>query len=140
MLLLAVINLLFLSALFAATGAYVIARIRGDAGGQPPLARLARWLVVILALLSALAGGAFVWTLFMAGDTFKQGNVPWLPLLLITPILIALLTLGAVVSTVLAWQRKHWGLVGRVHYTLVTLAALAQLWFFFNTNQLGRGL
>jgi CubicO group peptidase (beta-lactamase class C family) len=140
MLLLAVINLIFFSALFAAPVAYVIGRIRGDAGGQPPLARLARWLVVILALLSTLEGGAFVWTLFFSIDAFKQGNISWLPLLLIIPILIVLLTLGAVVSTVLAWQRKYWGVAGRVHYALVTLAALAQIWFFYNSNLLGRWL
>lgn len=134
------INLIFLSVLVAAPLAYFIGRIRSDAGGQPPLARLARRLAVILALLSILEGGAAVWTLFFNIDAFRQGNVPWLPLLLIIPILIALLTLGAVVLTLLAWQRKHWGVAGRVHYALVTLAALAQIWFFYNSNLLGRGL
>jgi CubicO group peptidase (beta-lactamase class C family) len=135
-----VINVLFLSVLVAAPLAYLVGRIRGDTGGRPPLARAARWLAAILVLLSIIEGGAAFWTLFYNNDAFQQANVPWLPLLLIVPIVIALLTLGAVVLTVLAWRRRYWGIAGRVHYTLVTLAALAQIWFFFNSNLLGGGL
>ena len=51
--------------------------------------------------------------------------------------LAAVLTVGALVYTVLAWKDRLWGLAGRVHYTLVTVAAVAFVWFLNYWNQLG---
>ena len=85
-------------------------------------------------------GGGCAWTFFMNMDAFAQGNVPWLGLLRVIPILLVALTIGAVAFTVLAWQRRYWQVAGRVHYTLVTLAAVAQLWFLYNANLFARGL
>ena len=41
------------------------------------------------------------------------------------PFLMAVLAAGAVVYTVLAWNRGFWRVAGRIHYTLATLAAVA---------------
>jgi len=37
----------------------------------------------------------------------------------------------------LAWKDSYWGIVGRVYYTLVTLAAVGFVWFLNNWNLLG---
>lgn len=50
------------------------------------------------------------------------------PLFLI-PLLTTALTVGLLVFAVLTWGNGGWSTVGRVHYSLVTLAALAFVWF-----------
>lgn len=42
-----------------------------------------------------------------------------------------------VVFAVLAWIRRDWGVVGRVHYTLVTLAAIGLVLWLNYWNLLG---
>ncbi len=50
------------------------------------------------------------------------------PLLWI-PLAQVVLAAGVVVFAVRAWRRSYWGLAGRIHYAVFTLAALA--WIFF---------
>jgi pimeloyl-ACP methyl ester carboxylesterase len=50
------------------------------------------------------------------------------PLFIIPP-LTAVLALGGLVLAVLAWKNAYWTAVGRVHYSLVALAATAFTWF-----------
>jgi CubicO group peptidase (beta-lactamase class C family) len=45
------------------------------------------------------------------------------------PFPIAVLALGMVVFTALAWRRRWWRLRSRVHYTLTTLIGLAFVWW-----------
>ena len=52
-------------------------------------------------------------------------------------VLSAVLTVGALLYSVLAWKRSYWGIATRVHYTLVTVAALAFVWFLNYWNLLG---
>jgi hypothetical protein len=52
-------------------------------------------------------------------------------------VLAAVLTIGALIYSALAWKNSYWGIVARVHYTLVTLAALAFVWFLNYWNLLG---
>ena len=49
--------------------------------------------------------------------------------LFIIPLLTAVLAVGGLVFAGLAWKNKYWTVVGRVHYSLVILAALAFTWF-----------
>jgi hypothetical protein len=51
--------------------------------------------------------------------------------------LSAVLTVGALLYGVLAWKRGYWGIAARVHYTLVTVAAVAFVWFLNFWNLLG---
>jgi hypothetical protein len=39
--------------------------------------------------------------------------------------------------SVLAWKNSYWGIAARVHYTLVTVAAVAFVWFLNYWNLLG---
>lgn len=52
-------------------------------------------------------------------------------------VLSALLTVVAVVYTMLAWRDCYWGVAFRVYYTLVTVAAVAFVWFLNQWNLLG---
>jgi hypothetical protein len=52
-------------------------------------------------------------------------------------VLAAVLTVGALIYSVLAWKRGYWGISTRLHYTLVTVAALAFVWFLNFWNLLG---
>jgi hypothetical protein len=52
-------------------------------------------------------------------------------------VLSAVLTAGALVYTVLAWKDRYWGIAVRLYYTLVTVAAVAFLWFMDFWNLLG---
>ena len=52
-------------------------------------------------------------------------------------VLSAILTIGALVYTVLAWKNRYWGFTFRTYYTLVTVAAAAFVWFLNYWNLLG---
>jgi CubicO group peptidase (beta-lactamase class C family) len=52
-------------------------------------------------------------------------------------VLSAVLTVGALLYTVLAWKNSYWGIAARVHYTLVTVVAVAFVWFLNYWNLLG---
>jgi TRAP-type C4-dicarboxylate transport system permease large subunit len=57
--------------------------------------------------------------------------------LLVIPLLTAVLIIGLLVFTVWAWKENYWSIFGRVHYTLITLAALVFTWFINYWNLLG---
>ena len=52
-------------------------------------------------------------------------------------VLSALLTVGALVYAALAWKDHYWGAAYRLYYTLVTIAAVAFVWFLNQWNLLG---
>jgi hypothetical protein len=52
-------------------------------------------------------------------------------------VLAAVLTVGALLYSVVAWKNSYWGIAARVHYTLVTVAAVAFVWFLNYWNLLG---
>ncbi|HLO34253.1 MAG TPA: serine hydrolase domain-containing protein, partial [Anaerolineales bacterium] len=52
-------------------------------------------------------------------------------------VLAAVPTAGALVYGVLAWKDRYWGVAYRVYYTLVTIAAVAFVWFLNYWNWLG---
>ena len=52
-------------------------------------------------------------------------------------VISAALTPAALVYTVLAWKNRYWGIASRAYYTLVTIAAVAFVWFLDYWNWLG---
>ena len=52
-------------------------------------------------------------------------------------VLSAILTVGALVYAVLAWKNHYWGIAFRIYYALVTVAAVAFVWFLNYWNLLG---
>jgi hypothetical protein len=54
------------------------------------------------------------------------------PLILRLAMLLPLISIvpaaGALIYAALAWRQGFWGLAGRIHYTLVSLAAAVLVW------------
>ena len=72
----------------------------------------------------------------MSNPEITGGLPTGIKLLLLLPWISVALTLVLVVLTVMAWrgvlnmdQKPYWSLLARLHFTLVTLAALAFIWW-----------
>lgn len=122
----------FLSALVVFPAAYLARRLRG-AGMRPRGAGVARWLAAITGALNLGLLAWFVQSLAGFGETYV-----W-PVEAVTAItrlwLLALpLTLGVAVFTVRAWRDRYWSVAGRVHYTIIAVAALVFVVLLRNWN------
>jgi CubicO group peptidase (beta-lactamase class C family) len=129
--------LIFLSLLFVSLIGFIRDRRRGgDSETVPRGARIARWIIVGISALNLIfLVGTALWGMDVLGPAF---GVPLIyRLVLVLPIIAAVLTIGALVYTVLAWKDSYWGIAWRVYYTLVTLAAVAFVWFLNFWNLLG---
>ena len=123
---------LFVSALIFFPVAFLVRRQRR--GGMPPRgARMARWTAAITSALNLILPTWFLLLLLEYAETYvwPTGTVStitrlWLP--------SVPLTLGIVVLAALAWKYRYWGVAGRVHYTLVALAAVVFVLFLSNWN------
>lgn len=60
-----------------------------------------------------------------------------LKVFLVFPIISAVLTIGALIYTVLAWKKKYWSGCARLHFTLIVLASLVFIWFLNYWNLFG---
>ena len=112
-------------------------RFGGDGRAASRGTRTAGWIIAGICLLNLL---------FLVGVALKFPPVQPSELhglALITEItlglgvLSAVLTIGALVYTVLAWKNRYWSLAGRAYYTIVTIAAVAFVWFLDYWNWLG---
>ncbi len=134
--------LLFLSVIVGAVAGWFIGRFRRkSASQQPGLARAARWLLALIAALNLLALIDFT-VVFVGGygalaDAVLKGDASSMNVPLLLWLIAAILTVGAVVFVVLAWKNRYWSPLARAHYTLVTLGALAFIWFLNYWNLLG---
>ena len=125
--------LLFLTMLPVALVRGIRIRRTNDLQGTPRSARLANALIVIVSLFNLLfvAGNA------MWGEQIVFGISPTYQLVLGLGVFSALLTIGAVIYVVLAWKSGYWSVAFRLYYTLITLGAVAFLWFIHFWNLLG---
>jgi hypothetical protein len=89
-------------------------------------ARVARRLAVLVSVLHLV----FL-VLRVTSLQASQGSSPVRHALFVLPLLAALLTIGLIAFTILAWKEGYWGVLGRVHYSLVTLGVLAWLPFLY---------
>jgi hypothetical protein len=132
--------LLLLSGIVAAPAGFVLRRFKkGKPVPQQPFSRASRWLAVLVAVLDVLAFGAFL-VLFTGegwGESIGYGQMSTINIILAVWLVAAVLTVPLLVFTVLAWKNQLWGVASRVHYTLVTAAALAFVWFLSYWNLLG---
>ncbi|MCB0086422.1 MAG: alpha/beta fold hydrolase [Caldilineaceae bacterium] len=95
--------------------------------------RVAPWLALAAALVLLAFIGLLVFTVgatLMANQNLLLlGAIPsswrWI---FILPLLFALLSVLMVVTTVALWWGNHRSLIGRLYYTLLTLASLAAVW------------
>jgi hypothetical protein len=129
--------LIFLSALIVALIGFIRDRRRGSEREPAPRgARIALWILVGISALNLLfLVGIAIWGMELLAPLFGVSLMTRLVLAL--PVLAAVLTVGALVFTVLAWKDSYWGIAGRMYYTLVTLTAVAFVWFLNFWNLLG---
>lgn len=99
-------------------------------------ARAATWLLLAICVVNLLfVAGVFLWG--EANLTPLFGITPVFRGVLVLGVVSAVLTIAALVYTALAWRDRYWGVGGRATYTLVTVAAVAFVWFLNFWNLLG---
>jgi len=112
-------------------------RARDAQDPAPRSARVAHWVILGISILNPLVVFGVVWGL-MAGMPNELIGPPLATRVLLgLGVLSAALTVGAVVYTALAWKDRYWGIAFRSYYTLVTVAAVAFVWFLDHWNMLG---
>jgi CubicO group peptidase (beta-lactamase class C family) len=115
-------------------------RNRRSDGDRKPASRGARaayWTILGISVLNLLFVSGTVLVLF-GSLGFPMFGVPLTyRIVLGLGVLAAVLTVGALVYTVLAWKDHYWGIAGRAYYTLVTVAAVGFVWFLNYWNLLG---
>ncbi len=126
--------LTFLSMLLVAPIRAIRNRRRNhDQASMPRGGLVASWIILGISILNPLfVAGNVLW-----GEQIAFGIPCAYKIVLGLGVLSALLTVGALVYVVLAWKNRYWGVASRVYYTLVTLAAVAFVWFLNNWNLLG---
>ena len=95
-----------------------------------------RWARRLL-LASVWLGVLFIPALIVFQGGYLYGETLALNLVLALPVLMLLPTVGAMLLAVPVWKNRWWSLGGRIHYSLVALAAVAYLWFLNFWNLLG---
>ncbi len=117
--------------------AALIRRLRGRQTHNPRLARIARWLATVVAILDLVFVVGFAAVLMQGLSGGGPYPPSWFVALLVLPLVTAVLSVALLVLALMAWKERYWSLVGRLHYSLVTLAALAFVWLANYWNLLG---
>lgn len=108
-------------------------RRRQRVADQTPSSRRASRLIVWISVLNLL----FIVGNVMWGEQIVFGVPFAYKVTLRLGVLSAMLTVAALVYAALAWKDRYWGVVFRAYYTLVTVAAVAFVWFLNQWNLLG---
>lgn len=100
-----------------------------------------KWALRLSAITSGWALLSFLATflIIMSMNTMQKlsGISTSLVLSLSMPVVLVVLTIALLILTGLAWKHKYWGGGKRVHFSLVTLSAVAFCYFFYYWNLLG---
>src|SRR5512138_2697421 len=136
--LLGALMLIFLSTLIIWSVAGLIRWLRKQPREKEPNALWARRAAVLVSGLNLIYIVALLAILMFLGQgAFVDGTPPVVIALYSLPLLSTVLTFAMVVYTVLAWQKHFWSLLGRIHYSLIAMAALSFLWFLNYWDLLG---
>ncbi len=136
--LLLVCILIFLSVIPVAVILLIRYRRRGgDPKPAPRGARLAPWIILGISILNLLFLVGMWWGIQQSTSNILLDLSLFIKIVLGLGVLSAVLTVGALIYTVLAWKNSYWGIAGRAYYTLVTVAAVAFVWFMNYWNLLG---
>ncbi len=118
---------------------YVVRRLRRRPGpaSDAKRVRVARLLAAGLSVLNLIFMVGFAAALMQSLAGASPYPSPWFVALLVIPVVTSVVASVLVIFTFLAWKDRYWSLVGRLHYTVVTVAALAFIWFANYWNLLG---
>jgi len=124
--------------LFLSTIAWIVSALRNRKKGKKvePHSRWARCVAGWMSILYLIFLICMLIILKNAYDVI-YGIPPLLPFALVLPLIAIIPTIGSIYFTVLAWKNSYWSMLGRVHYTLVTLASLVFIWFLNYWNLFG---
>lgn len=106
---------------------------------QPKLVVLGKGMAILagLFLLILVAGAAISGGVDPIYQLPKEalGTVPaWSPILDAIPFLLTFLGIGMLIATVLLWLKRHWGLMGLLHYSLLSILMVHLIWIFWYWN------
>ena len=106
-----------------------------DTSKKPRVAILLAGLVVVLSLIFLIGVG------FVAGRAgyllFMFGIPASIVVLLAIPIIIVVLAFSLLYFTILAWKNSYWSVLGRIHFSLITIATLSLIGFLKFWNMIG---
>jgi hypothetical protein len=109
-------------------------RRSGDRNHAPRSARVADWIIIGISVLNLL----FVFGTVLWGNPRPLFGIPLIfRIVLGLGVLSSVLTIGALVYMVPVWKNRYWGIVTKMFYTLVTVAAVGFVWFLNTWNLLG---
>jgi len=104
--------------------------IRGRRSAQPRAARVARWTAAVFAasVLVSLLGVVLIAGSIdpILGQPLAAFGVEpaWSPVLTVPEVLLIATGIALTPLALLAWSRRFWGVLARLHYTLLALLAL----------------
>ncbi len=135
--LLGICTALFISMIMFLPVRFFIDRRKGKAKTPSSMwARLGRWLAGGFSLLNVLSVVGFL--IAVSNPNLSAYGIPSFVVGLLPIALVAsALAITSLAFAMLAWKQRYWSFAGRVHYTIVTLAALAFIWLLNNWNLLG---
>jgi CubicO group peptidase (beta-lactamase class C family) len=130
--------LIFLSVIPAAVIRWILNRRRSSAL-QPASnrERTAQWIILWVSVLNVLFLVGTVWGMKWGRANELLDPSLFLKIALGLGVLAAVLTVPALAYAVLAWRDRYWAIASRIFYTLVTVAAVAFVWFSNYWNMLG---
>ncbi len=102
-----------------------------------PGERWARRLARIVSVLNLVFVVGSLDALISSPGTYANGMPPLFVVLFIVPVLTACLSFALLIFTLFAWQNRYWSTLGRLHYSLVTVAAVGFVWFLSYWDLLG---
>jgi hypothetical protein len=110
-------------------------RLSSDRKPAPRGAGVAYWIILGISILNLMfLVGIALW----GNPPTELGSISLVAKIVLgLGVLSAVLTIGALAYTVLAWKDGYWGIASRVYYTLATVAAVAFVWFLNYWNLLG---
>jgi hypothetical protein len=130
--------LVMLSACLTWPAVSVVRRIRKKSSPGGQRAGLARWLAGVVCALDLIFLIGLTTYLALLDPIELYWGVPGPVVgLLFIPLLTTPLTVVLAVAGVWVWKSRYWTLPGRLHYSLVTLAALAYIPLLMSWNLLG---
>lgn len=112
-------------------------RLKRDRPAAPRGARVAYWTILAVALLNLLFVTVVAMNMPPVQPSELHGISLTIELVMGVAVAAAVLTIGALVFTVIAWKDSYWSAAFRAFYTLVTIAAVAFVWFLNYWNWLG---
>jgi hypothetical protein len=108
-------------------------RRRRERSPEPRPARIARRLALLVSTLFLLFLILFVVSL----SDLPQFPTPLTRTALTAALAASVSTVAVVGFAILAWRRGYWRLIGRIHYSVLALGALAFVWWLGYRNLLG---